>query len=39
MDQDYRRPIRKKILEENTALYDDEGVVRELSDFFKEVTR
>ncbi len=38
-DEDYRRSIREKILERSTTLYDDEGVVRELSHFFKEVTR
>lgn len=36
-DEDYRRSMREKILERNTTLYDDEGVVRELNQFFKEV--
>ena len=38
-DRSYRESIKEKILEKNATLYDDEGVVRELSHFFKEVTR
>jgi len=38
-DPSYRESIKEKILEKNATLYDDEGVVRELNRFFKQVTR
>jgi predicted O-linked N-acetylglucosamine transferase (SPINDLY family) len=38
-DENFRSSIRERILEKNGALYDDEGVVRELCEFFKEVVR
>jgi protein O-GlcNAc transferase len=38
-DEDYRESIKERILKKNAALYDDEELVRELSHFFKEVSR
>jgi len=37
-DPAYRESIKEKILEKNATLYDDGGVVQELSEFFKKVT-
>lgn len=36
-DEGYRRSIRQMISYKNGALYDDEGVVQDLCEFFKEV--
>jgi predicted O-linked N-acetylglucosamine transferase (SPINDLY family) len=38
-DRGYRETIKEKISKKNAALYDDEGVVRELCHFFKEMTQ